>query len=82
MDFVVAFATAPLHVILTVAILNALVFASNHFTDHLGRIGAVPYEVGHAWWHLFSCLKSVFVAYLVGCRWGIVCTRVAGWGLD
>ena len=71
MDLTVAISTAPVHVILTVAFLNIIVLLTNQLCDFLDRKGFVPYEFGHATWHLLSSTKSIFVAYLVGCRYGV-----------
>ena len=76
LDIVVAFVVAPLHVILTVIFLNVLVFVCNQLADLLSNKGIIPYETGHAAWHVLSWVKAVFVAYLVGCRYSISC-RVA-----
>ena len=71
LDIVVAFAVAPRHVVLTVIVLNALVFVCNKLADLLSNKGVVPYETGHAAWHVLSWAKAVFVAHLVGCRFSI-----------
>lgn len=73
MDVLVAVATAPLHILLTVIFLNLVVLGTNQVADHLARKDFVQYEVGHSAWHLLSCAKSVFVAYLLGCRFGATC---------
>jgi hypothetical protein len=73
MDFTVAISTAPVHIILTVAFFNIIVFLTNQLVDFLDRKGFVPYEIGHAAWHVLSFSKSIFVAYLVGCRYGASC---------
>jgi hypothetical protein len=73
MDFTVAISTAPVHIIVTVVFLNIIVLLMNQLGDFLDRKGFVPYEIGHAAWHVLSFSKSIFVAYLVGCRYGASC---------
>ena len=75
-DFVVAIATSPLHVILTMIFLNIIVLLTNQLGDYLALHKMIGYETGHAAWHLLSCAKAVFVAYLVGCRYGVSCAAV------
>lgn len=65
MEFYVAFATRPT-ALSSVAISNTSVLVANWLTDHWAREGTLPYALGHSAWHLLSCAKSMYVAYLLG----------------
>ena len=64
-DFYVAFATRP-SALSSVAVANTTVLVANWLTDHWARKGTLPYAQGHSAWHLLSCAKSMYVAYLLG----------------
>jgi len=64
-DFYVAFVAQP-SALPTVAIANAAVLVANWLTDHWAREGTLSYARGHSAWHLLSCAKSIYVAYLLG----------------
>ena len=65
MDFYVAATTQP-SALSTVAGANATVLVANWLTDHWARQGVLSYVRGHSLWHLFSCVKSLYVAYVLG----------------
>jgi hypothetical protein len=72
-DAAIAIIAAPVPSIITVFLLNGVCFATNMLGDWVARRGLVPYERAHSVWHLVNVTKSVFVAYLVGCRWRADC---------
>lgn len=51
-----------------VVYLNLMVFIFNKVTDYAGRSRATAdYRRMHGYWHFMSALKSVAVAFLLGC---------------
>ena len=70
-EFIVAILTAPIYFILTIAFFNIIILFTNKFVDFLDYNGFVSYEYGHTTWHLLSCLKSIFISYMLGCYYNM-----------
>jgi hypothetical protein len=56
---------SKIHELPLALILNGLIAAMNVTVSYLDQRKMVPYYVGHSVWHIFSAIKSVFLAYIL-----------------
>jgi hypothetical protein len=65
MDIIISIHLAPLKILLTIVILNMIVFIMNKLGDYFATINLIDYKKTHVFWHLASSSKSIFIAYLL-----------------
>ena len=61
---------------ITILLLNSICILTNQLGDWLSKNNYMSYEKAHSAWHLLNVIKSIFVSYLVGCRWKDECGKI------
>jgi len=66
MDVVIASTRTDVRTTLLVCVLNLLVFGTNMGQSHFAGKGTAAYEWAHSVWHLLSCAKAIYIAFILG----------------
>jgi hypothetical protein len=68
-DGVLGLTVASVPSFITILLLNGICILTNHLGDWLSKNNYMSYQKAHSTWHLLNVVKSIFVSYLIGCRW-------------
>lgn len=67
-DLLMAILLKPTYYIFVICLLNCIILITNYMVDYLDRTHRIAYVKGHTLWHILSAMKSIYVAYLLGCK--------------